>query len=371
MNDENNNDKNPWDIEEESVKKNNSSKNSRKNESKKPENIFSYFVENLQSNLSKKNSSSGGGSNNGNVFPPSIVYIIAGFSLFLWIVSGFYLVQEGEVAVVLRFGEMVRTSTNAGLHYRLPQPIEQEIIRNVVEVHQIDSTATNNLENDQNLILTGDENMVLTDYTVQWNIKDLNQYLFVLRNPELTIRAASESALREVVGQTTARLALTEGREEIGIKTQALLQKILDFYNSGVSVISFKLQKVEPPAQVVDAFNDMQASRVDADRLSNEAQSYSNDILPKARGQAESIMRGAEAYSAEVIAKVEGEAARFSKIYNSYKKDPTVARIRMHRETMESLLKNSNTTVVDKELSSTLQNYNQIIPPRILNKKEG
>lgn len=369
---ENNNNDNPWDV---SDKPSNDSAGGEKNifeqrlkrpQSNKPKDI-SEILEDLRKRF-KKSGGSGGGLPQGN---SAFVWIVGIIFAALWFGSGLFLVQEGEVAVVLRFGKVVRTSAHAGLHYRLPYPIEQEIVRNVVEVHQIDSTATHASGSEQNLILTGDENMVLTDYTVQWNIKDLNQFLFIMRNPEATIRAASESSLREVIGQTTARLSLTEGREDIGNKTQILLQKILDMYHSGVSIISFKLQKVEPPSQVVDAFNDMQASRVDADRSSNEAQAYSNDILPKARGQAESILRGAEAYEAEVVAKAEGEAARFIKIYESYKKDPIVTRVRMHREMLESLLKQGVVTVIDKDLGHTLQNYNQLIPAPVLNKKEG
>lgn len=369
---ENNNDDNPWDVSDKPSsgsaggEKNIFEQRFKRSNSNKPKDISEIF-EDLQKRF-KKSSGSGGGSPQSN---STFIWIVGVIFAALWFGSGLFLVQEGEVAVVLRFGKVVRTSVHAGLHYRLPYPIEQEIVRNVVEVHQIDSTATHASGSEQNLILTGDENMVLTDYTVQWNIKDLNQFLFVMRNPEATIRAASESALREVIGQTTARLALTEGREDIGNKTQLLLQKILDMYHSGVSIISFKLQKVEPPSQVVDAFNDMQASRVDADRSSNEAQAYSNDILPKARGQAESILRGAEAYEAEVVAKAEGEAARFIKIYESYKKDPTVIRVRMHREMLENLLKQGVITVVDKDLGHTLQNYNQLIPAPVLHKKEG
>jgi membrane protease subunit HflK len=128
---------------------------------------------------------------------------------------------------------------------------------------------------------------------------------------------------------------------------------------------------VSPPAQVVDAYNDMQASRIDADRLSNEAQSYSNDILPKARGQSESILRGAEAYAAEVVARAEGETSRFTQVLKSNKKNPTITRIRMHRELMDQLMKESNVTVVDHDLSKSLQNYNQLTPIPLLNKKEG
>lgn len=369
------NDKNPWDVKDSDSgpsKKSNKEDSAdffRKKYSNKQAPEFSKIFEDFQQRLKNKGNHSGEG---GGIPPQSQPKIFAGVAIFLffaWLASGFYRVQEGEIAVILRFGEIVRTSS-PGLRYRLPAPIEREIIRNVAVVNKIDSSHNQDGEADQSLILTGDENMVLTNYTVLWKIKDITQYLFVVRNPEATINAAAESALREVIGQTTARLALTEGREKIGTQSQELLQKILDGYNAGIQIISFQLQRVEPPAQVVEAFNDMQASLVDADRLSNEAQSYSNDILPKARGQAESILRNAEAYAAEVVERAKGETARFTQVLKSNQKNPRVARIRMHRETMDQLMKEANVTIVDHDLSKSLQNYNQLTPIPLLDKKK-
>lgn len=370
----NGDDENPWESREDTPKKAGKEfeprqahgRNSNQNQ---PE--FAKLVSDFQRRFKEargKNGQSG-------QFPPSanqagFFIVIVLLLIAAWFASGFYRVQEGEVGVVLRFGKMVRIA-QPGLRYRLPAPIEQEIVKNVAVVNKIDSSHTHEGDTEQSLILTGDENMVLTNYTVLWKIKDIAQYLFVLRNPDETIRAAAESTLREVIGQTTARKALTEGRELIGSQSQELLQKILDNYNAGVQIISFQLQRVEPPAQVVEAFNDMQASLVDADRSSNEAQSYSNDILPKARGQAESILRAAEGYAAEIVAKAEGEAARFNQVQKSNRKNPKITRIRMHREVMDELMKRGTVTVVDHDLAKSLQNYNQLTPAPLLNKKEG
>ncbi len=274
----------------------------------------------------------------------------------VWLSSGFYRVQEGELAVVLRFGEMVRIS-QPGLRYRLPSPIEYEIIKKVAVLNKIDgglrgdTTRSNAEAQEQNLILTGDENMVHTNYTVLWKIKDISDFLFTLRDPEGTIRVAAESSIREILGQTTARLALTEGRETIGSKSQELLQKILDVYKAGVQIVSVQLQRVDPPVQVVQAFNDMQASLVDADRLRNEAEAYRNDKLPRARGKAMEILRAAEGYQQQIVAKVKGEVARFNSILASYRLNPEVTTRRYYLETMQKVLSQANKTIVGANIA--------------------
>ena len=367
------NDENPWDVRGDTPKKPGKDfdpRQMRGNNSNQNQPEFAKIIGDFQRRFKEARGGGGGGSSpSGNQV--GFFAIIAGLLIAVWFASGFYRVQEGEVAVVLRFGKMVRT-TLPGLRYRLPSPIEREIVKNVAVVNKIDSSHTHESDSEQSFILTGDENMVLTNYTVMWKIKDITQYLFSVRNPDETIRAAAESALREIIGQTTARKALTEGRELICTQSQELLQKILDMYNTGVQIISFQLQRVKPPAQVVEAFNDMQASLVDAGRASNEAQSYSNDILPKARGQAESILRAAEAYAAEIVAKAEGEAARFNQVQVANRKNPKITRIRMHREVMDELMKRGVVTIVDHDLAKSLQNYNELTPaPLLHNKKEG
>jgi len=312
----------------------------------------------------------GGGSGNSGGERPSpafskfgvILLCLAG--LLVWLSTGIYNVQEngGEVAVVLRFGKMVRIA-QPGLHYRLPSPIETEIRVKIAVLNKIDGglreDASKSSEEaiEQTLILTGDENMVLTNYTVLWKIKDVADYLFTMRDPEGTIKVAAESAIREILGQTTARLALTVGRESIGTQAQELLQKILDLYKIGVQIVSVQLQRVEPPAQVIQAFNDMQASLVDADRLRNEAEAYRNDILPRARGEAEKILQDAEAYKQRIVAEAEGEAARFSSVLAAYNLHPVVAQKRFYLDTMQKVLKNAQKTIVDGKAGQGIVPY--------------
>ncbi len=350
------NDDDPWNVSG----KGHSNKGGKNGRSGEPIDI-SAVIENLQGKF-KKGGSGGNGGNTGKQkkFPFLLAILALGF---VWLFSGVFKVDEGEVSVVLRFGEYVRMAT-PGLAYRLPYPIEQNITRNIAEVNRVDSSTTSvgsiGSDNDKSLILTGDENMVLTNYTVLWKIKDLRNFLFRVRNPINTVQVAAESAIREVIGQTTARLALTSGRETIGNDSVKLLQKILDSYDAGVQIISIQLQRVEPPEQVIDAFNDMQASLVDADRLQNEAQSYRNDILPRARGKAASILKSAEAYAEQVVANAQGQVSRFTNVYRSYKLNPKVARVRMHREKIAEVLEKGNVTIVDDKLSKSIHNYAQL-----------
>jgi modulator of FtsH protease HflK len=355
---------NPWDdLEIENKTKSNKEKkdtskiiykkdSEKVNPSKKED-----FLEDFLSVFLKKNNKKGGGK------PPVnsslTLFLILGSFALLWLFSGFYRVQEGEVAVVMRFGEMVRT-TGAGWNYHFPSPIENVIIKEISAVNKIDS---NKDSGEQSLILTGDENMVSTNYTVFWKIKDIAEFLFTARNPEATIRVASESALREVFGQTTARLALTEGREDISSKTQELLQKIMDQYKMGVQIINVQLQRVEPPAQVIETFNDMQASLVDADRLRNEAEAYRNDILPRARGEASKIIADAEAYKGQVVSIAEGETKRFSDIEKVAMTNKEVSTTKIYLEKVEKILKNAKKIIVDEKAGQGIVPYYNLKPP--------
>ena len=357
---------NPWAHDEEASKK-----DSKKDSDKAEANVHSLAQRRNQKNQSQYNNAvddffdkiqdlwnkkKEAGSGN---IPPlksgqnGIVVILMGLLVIaaFWLSSGFYRVQEGELAVVLRFGEVVRIS-QPGLRYRLPGPIESEIIRNVAVLNKIDgglktdSGRSASDAQEQNLILTGDENMVHTNYTVLWKIKDISEFLFTMRDPEGTIRVAAESAIREVLGQTTARLALTEGRETIGSKSQDLLQKILDVYKAGVQIVSVQLQRVEPPIQVVQAFNDMQASLVDADRLRNEAEAYRNDKLPRARGRATEIVKAAEGYQQQIVAQAKGEVSRFNAIASAYRLNPEITMRRYYLETMQKVFGKASKTIV-------------------------
>lgn len=326
------------------------------------------LIEKLQDSLKRRGSGGSGGDKGGSPLPSfsSKFSIITLFFIVIsvWLSTGIYKVQDdgGEVAVILRFGEMVRIA-QPGLHYRLPNPIENEIRVKMAVLNKIDgglregASKSSQEALEQTLILTGDENMIHTNYTVLWKIKDVADFIFTVRDPEGTIKVAAESAIREILGQTSARQALTAGRENIGIQAQELLQKILDMYKMGVQIVSIQLQRVEPPVQVIQAFNDMQASLVDADRLRNEAEAYRNDILPRARGEAEKILQDAEAYQQQVVAIAEGEAARFSVALAAYNLHPEVAQKRLYLDTMQQVLKNAQKTIVDGKTSHGIVPY--------------
>jgi modulator of FtsH protease HflK len=278
--------------------------------------------------------------------------------LLVWLASGFYRVLPDEVGIVLRFGAYDRT-TQPGLNYHLPGPIETALTPSVTRVNRTEigyrsgetaagrETAANQVP-EEALMLTGDENIVDVNFTVFWVIKDAKAYLFNIRDPELTVKSASESAMREVVGETPIAQALAEGRAKIEAQTQQLLQTILDSYGAGIEITQLQLQRVDPPADVIDAFRDVQAALADRARLRNEAESYRNSIIPRARGDAVRIQQEAEAYRLATIARSQGDAARFLSVFNAFKVAQDVTLERLYLETMEEVLKNSNKVIIDK-----------------------
>lgn len=291
-------------------------------------------------------------------FNKKIIFLAIFGCVVCWMLSGVYIVQEGCHSVVLRFGKQHRMVT-AGLSYRFPWPIEVNIIKKVDVVNQINSGKTDQKNeqkrDEKTLVLTGDENMLHVNYSVFWKIKDLSQFLFINRDQELTIEAASESAIREVLGQTTARLALTSNREQIGQEAKDVLQRILDEYGLGVEITNFQLQMVEPPTEVIDAFNDMQASLIDANRLENEAQSYANSIIPRARGEAVSAVQSAKAHAETVLGKARGEASQFNAIYEAYKDQKEITLKRIYLEGMQKILSQiKNKTLIDDSIAHNM-----------------
>jgi membrane protease subunit HflK len=274
----------------------------------------------------------------------------------LWLASGFYRVLPDEVGIVLRFGAYNRT-TQPGLNYHLPAPIETVLRPSVTRVNRTEigyrsgesgrGPATRQLP-EEALMLTGDENIVDINFTVFWVIKDAQSYLFNIRDPELTVKSAAESAMREVIGETPIAQALSEGRAKIENNTQRLLQQILNNYSAGIDITQVQLQRVDPPAEVIDAFRDVQAALADRERLRNEAESYRNDIIPRARGDAVRIKQEAEAYRQEIIARSQGDADRFDSVYRAFKAAQDVTLQRLYLETMEAVLKGSNKVIIDK-----------------------
>jgi len=285
-------------------------------------------------------------------------------ALVLWLLSGFFRVDAGHQGVVMLFGEHVPgENATPGLHWYYPAPIGKVLTPNVEVVRRIDvgfvgagetatsfgrATSAGRDVLEESLMLTQDQNIIDVDFTVQWKVKSAGDFLFNIRDPEGTVKLAAESAMREIIGQTTLENALTTDRELVSDKTEDLLQDILDSYRSGITVIQVQLLKGEPPAQVIDAFNDVQSARQDQDRLKNEAQAYSNKIVPTAEGQAAKMLQQAEAYKEQVTKEAEGEAKRFLSVYESYKAAKDVTTQRLYLEAMEEIMKNSNKVILDQ-----------------------
>ena len=305
-----------------------------------------------------------GGSKSGGK-PIGLILIIL---LFVWLASGLYRVGPDEQGVVLRFGKFIKT-TQPGLHYHIPVPIETVQTPKVTKVNRIDIGFRSERDSgfsqgggvadvpQESLMLTGDENIVNIDFSVFWVIKDAGKFLFEIQDPEGTVKAAAETAMREVIAKSKIQPVLTEGRAQIEIETQDIIQSILDEYNSGIQITQVQTQKADPPDQVIDAFRDVQAARADMERSKNEAEAYANDVIPRARGEAAKIMQAAEAYKQRVVAASEGEASRFVSIYNEYKNAKVVTQERMYLETMEKVLADIDKVIIEKNAGSGVVPY--------------
>jgi membrane protease subunit HflK len=210
---------------------------------------------------------------------------------------------------------------------------------------------------EESLMLTGDENIVNIDFSVFWVIKDAGKFLFKIQDPASTVKAAAETAMREVIAKSKLQSILTEGRSLIEIETQEIAQSLLDEYESGIQITQVQTQKADPPDQVIDAFRDVQAARADMERSKNEAEAYRNDVIPRARGEAARILQAAEAYKKQVVAQAEGEASRFISIYNEYALAKVVTQERMYLETMEKVLADIDKVIIDKNVSSGVVPY--------------
>ncbi len=295
----------------------------------------------------------------------------------LWAASGLYRVLPDEQGVVLRFGKYIKT-TQPGLNYHLPLPIERALTPKVTKVNRIDvgfrpasdtgrSSGIADVD-EESLMLTGDENIVDINYSVFWVIKDAQKFLFNIQSPVETVKATSETAMREVIAKSPIQSILTEGRSKIEVEVQEIMQQILDEYGSGIQITQVQTQQADPPNQVIDAFRDVQAARADRERSKNEAEAYANDVIPRARGEAEKILQEAEAYKKQVVAAAEGEASRFLAIYNEYKNAKQVTQERMYLETMEKVLSDIDKVIIDKKAGSGVVPY---LPLPELKKKDN
>lgn len=277
--------------------------------------------------------------------------------------SSFYRVQPDERGIVLVFGKWNGVVENPGLHMKWPSPVSEVIKPKVAKINRIEVGYTGTVSGgkrdvpSESLMLTKDQNIIAIDFQVTWKISNPADYLFNIRDPEATIKKVAESVMREVIGQTDIQPALTQSREEIATKTFSRLQEILNSYQAGVEIVKVNMEDVKAPEQVIDAFDDVQRARADRERLGNEAEAYSNSIIPEARGEATKMREEAEAYKEQVVNEAQGDAARFLDIYESYKVSPDITRKRIYLETMEEVLSKQNKIFIDSDAKGQVLPY--------------
>ena len=294
--------------------------------------------------------------NPGGISIGSIILIV----LLVWMATGFYIVDQGSRGVVLRFGKYTETK-QPGPRWHLPYPIEtveivnQEQVRtNEVGYRSSGNTGGTSQELRESLMLTGDENIIDLQFAVQYNLKSVQDYLFNNRSVENSVRGAAETAIREIVGKSAMDFVLYEGREEIAIKTKALMQDILDRYRSGINITSVTMQNAQPPEQVQAAFDDAVKAKQDLERQKNEGQAYANDIIPKARGTASRLIAEANGYKVAIENEANGNASRFNQILTEYTRAPEVTRKRLFLETQEQIMSSVSKVIVDQKGTNSL-----------------
>jgi membrane protease subunit HflK len=292
----------------------------------------------------------------------------------VWLATGFYRVEPDQQGVVLRFGAFNRT-TFPGLNYHIPWPVETALTPSVTHINRVEvgfaPNDTGNLRMTsrglvsdsgnreqsipaESLMLTGDENIIDIDFAVFWRIRDAGSYLFNTRDPDETVKQVAESEMREVIGRTPIQPALTEARAQIETDVRAGMQAVLDQYKSGVEITQVQLQKVDPPADVIESFRDVQRANTDAERMRNEAESYRNDIVPRARGDAAAIVATADGARQAAVAEAGGQAQRFASVYAAYQAAKDVTLRRLYIETMQAIISKTPTTVLDAGMKAPL-----------------
>ena len=287
--------------------------------------------------------------------------IVALIAAILWLSSGLFQVKPDELGLVMRFGKFDGRPRGPGLGYHLPYPIETVEIPKVTRVTPLQvgvrfvedarrGTQTRDMP-EESLMLTGDVNIVDVNFTIFWVVgagaTGASDFLFNMQNPEGTVKAVAESAMREVIGRSELDPILTVGRQRIEAEVHELVQKTLDQYKAGITVTQVQMLKVEVPAQVIEAFRDVQTAQADQERVQNEARTYASQVVPQARGRAAQLLQSAEAYREQTVAEATGQTARFNKIYDEYKKAPDVTRQRLYLETMEHLFGGTDKIILD------------------------
>jgi len=276
--------------------------------------------------------------------------LVVGLVAVIWLASGFYIVNEGQEGVVLRFGKFVET-TQPGPRWHFPYPIESAEVVNVKQVRTIEVGYRNNVKSKvlkEALMLTDDENIIDVQFAVQYVLKSSSDFLFNNRAPEDAVLQAAETAIREIVGKSSMDFVLYEGRAEVAARAQKLMQTILDRYQTGISISKVTMQNAQPPEQVQAAFDDAVKAGQDRERQKNEGEAYANDVVPRARGMAARLMQEAEGYRSRVVEQAQGDAARFRQIVAEYTKAPQVTRDRLYLDAMQQILSNTSKVLVDQ-----------------------
>lgn len=304
----------------------------------------------------------GGGGGDGGGFTPDAasakigVGIVLAVLAFIWMVSGFFIVQEGQTGVITTFGKYSH-STTSGFNWRWPYPIQGHEIVNVSQVRTVEVGYRSNVKNKQPkeaLMLTDDENIIDIQFAVQFKLSDAAKWLYNNRDQEDMIRQVAETAIREVVGKSKMDFVLYEGREKVALDVSTLMQKILKNYDSGVHITNVTMQGVQPPEQVQAAFDDAVKAGQDKERQKNEGQAYANDVIPKARGEASRLLQEAEGYRSRIVANAEGNASRFKQVLIEYQKAPAVTRDRMYLETMQQIFSNTTKLMMDAKSGNNM-----------------
>jgi membrane protease subunit HflK len=275
--------------------------------------------------------------------------LIGGIILAVWLASGFYIVVEGQRGVVLTFGKFAE-ETGSGLRWRMPWPVQSHELVNLAQVRTLEIGYRNNVKTrvlKESLMLTDDENIVDLQFAVQYLVRDAKDWSFMNRKPDDTAMQAAETAMREIIGKSRMDQILYESREEIQIRSQQLMQQILDRYKTGITVSRVTIQSAQPPEQVQAAFDDAVKAGQDRERQKNEGQAYANDVIPKARGAASRLMQEADGYRQRVIANAEGDASRFKQVLAEYSKAPAVTRERIYIDTMQQIFSSTSKIMLD------------------------
>ncbi len=359
----------PWDggySSQEGTKKQTSGKSAEKNRSqtKTSSGFFEEFTKKIN-DFFKENFGGNGGSEYDDqpsffhkTSKSTIGLFIIG-AILLWLSLGLYKVNPNENAVTLYFGKFYSVTT-PGLNYHIPYPFGKVIKKSVtaVNIEEFGFSSNGSKYDKRNfdaesLMLTGDENIVDIEFQVQWQIADIKDFIFNIAEPNQSIRKSAESAMREIIARTPIVSALSDGKLKIEQEAKDLLQQILNSYGAGVRVVLVQLRRVDPPQQVIDAFRDVQTAKADKEKEINQAEAYSNDIIPRSRGAAAQIVEQSEAYAKEVVANAQGEGGRFMAVYNQYQKAKQITKKRIYLETMEEIYRDMDKVFIDKSAAKS------------------